>query len=229
MTTADAPGGDRRGAPSGLTPESDIAAAGQGLAEMPGQGARKAKKQTKGLISEACGRRQLVPQFPLLHRKNCGRNRRRLRTVVYTALSSGPSARPTLPERDECEHSQNSGSRSMMLPCQNRGPAKNELGPSPEGDGNSREVAESQRQRDASMGPPPFGDGNCYTTDRGCTRLRASMGPPPFGDGNCYTTDRAAPAYVLQWGHRLSAMETVIRRIGLHPPTCFNGATDFRR
>ena len=73
---AHAPGGDRRGAPSGLTPGPDIAAAGQGLAEVPGQGARKAKKQAKGLISEACDQRQLVLQFPLLHRKSCGPNRR---------------------------------------------------------------------------------------------------------------------------------------------------------
>ena len=32
----------------------------------------------------------------------------------------------TLPERDEFEHSQKSGSPSMMLPCQNRGPAEDE-------------------------------------------------------------------------------------------------------
>ena len=46
------PGGERCGAPLGLTPGPDVAAAGQGLAETPGQGARKAKKQAKGLISE---------------------------------------------------------------------------------------------------------------------------------------------------------------------------------
>ena len=47
-------------------------------------------------------------------------------TVVYIGLSSGPAWWPTLPERDEYEHSLNSGSRSMMLLCQNRGPAKDE-------------------------------------------------------------------------------------------------------
>ena len=97
MTTADAPGGDRRGAPSGLTPESDIAAAGQGLAEVPGQGARKAKKQAKGLISEACDQRQLVVQFPLLHRKSCGRNRIRLHSRVHASLKFSPPALLALP------------------------------------------------------------------------------------------------------------------------------------
>ena len=56
------------------------------------------------------------------------------------------------------------------------------------------------------------------------------LGPPPFGDGN-----RASLAWLtsLQWGHRLSAMETSV----LHTPFsrrpslgyCFNGATAFRR
>ena len=32
----------------------------------------------------------------------------------------------TLPERDEYEHSQNSDCRSITLPCQNRGPAKDD-------------------------------------------------------------------------------------------------------
>ena len=87
-----------------------------------------------------------------------------------------------------------------------------------------------------SMGPPPFGDGNGHhrldtrlTKDfNGATAFRRwkqgelpvtpavvpacqpSMGPPPFGDGNC---SRCACQYTrggsaLQWGHRLSAMET---------------------
>ena len=52
---------------------------------------------------------------------------------------------------------------------------------------------------------------------------RASMGPPPFGDGNQLKNAKAArtaemetdesggaewTCAVLQWGHRLSAMET---------------------
>ena len=47
-------------------------------------------------------------------------------TVVYTALRSGTSGRPTLPKGDRCEHSQNSGGRNIAPPCQNRGPAKDE-------------------------------------------------------------------------------------------------------
>ena len=36
-----------------------------------------------------------------------------------------------------------------------------------------------------------------------------SMGPPPFGDGNNAELEKAAISIVsLQWGHRLSAMET---------------------
>ena len=36
----------------------------------------------------------------------------------------------------------------------------------------------------------------------------ASMGPPPFGDGNYDPVDFSGLPYVLQWGHRPSAMET---------------------
>ena len=59
----------------------------------------------------------------------------------------------------------------------------------------------------------------------------ASMGPPPFGDGNPSLLRFGIPlVFRLQWGHRLSAMET--------RPCCasaslwssgFNGATAFRR
>ena len=51
----------------------------------------------------------------------------RLRTVTYNARTCGPYAWTTLPERDEYEHSQNSASGSITPPCQNRGPAKDEL------------------------------------------------------------------------------------------------------
>ena len=87
-----------------------------------------------------------------------------------------------------------------------------------------------------SMGPPPFGDGNhsCRNNQRtwtlvtfnGATAFRRwkryridvivhrvhvpSMGPPPFGDGNDCEHIRLAKRYKdLQWGHRLSAMETM--------------------
>ena len=131
-----------------------------------------------------------------------------------------------------------------------------------------------------SMGPPPFGDGNWahpHPAPEG--RYLPSMGPPPFGDGNrcncgaTYCPSRTfngATAFrrwklpptsnwrrsglILQWGHRLSAMETdeeVWRRwkpinlqwghrlsametgpgAGCHSVLhrSFNGATAFRR
>ena len=83
----------------------------------------------------------------------------------------------------------------------------------------------------ASMGPPPFGDGNESLGVSTKVCLTASMGPPPFGDGNyCYGT----PYWyipVLQWGHRLSAMETLrcCPMKTLRTPNGFNGATAFRR
>ena len=58
-----------------------------------------------------------------------------------------------------------------------------------------------------------------------------SMGPPPFGDGNKVRlpTDGSAKC-PLQWGHRLSAMETSCRpSSGRFPTSTFNGATAFRR
>ena len=59
----------------------------------------------------------------------------------------------------------------------------------------------------------------------------ASMGPPPFGDGNSPELWCRCPrSWLLQWGHRLSAMETgaapARRR---HAAAGFNGATAFRR
>ena len=46
--------------------------------------------------------------------------------MVYTSLQTRASARPTLPEGDECEHSQNYARHIITPPCQNRGPAKDE-------------------------------------------------------------------------------------------------------
>ena len=80
-----------------------------------------------------------------------------------------------------------------------------------------------------SMGPPPFGDGNhgeAVASD-------PSMGPPPFGDGNSgrslfppCTLQWAPRTSNLQWGHRLSAMETIIT--GASARFTFNGATASR-
>ena len=61
----------------------------------------------------------------------------------------------------------------------------------------------------ASMGPPPFSDGNGCRVRDNYHPGHPSMGPPPFSDGN---DDgwilRSAIVWHLQWGHRLSAMET---------------------
>ena len=86
-----------------------------------------------------------------------------------------------------------------------------------------------------SMGPPPFGDGNPARRLPPLVLAFPSMGPPPFGDGNSdYVSDAtlnnasfngatafrrwkrpvsfwaACPVSNLQWGHRLSAMETPV-------------------
>ena len=87
------------------------------------------------------------------------------------------------------------------------------------------------RLADASMGPPPFGDGK----DRGVPGLgvgvQASMGPPPFGDGKGLTPFSVHPVcHMLQWGHRLSAMESRSATPASQSRwPCFNGATAFRR
>ena len=83
----------------------------------------------------------------------------------------------------------------------------------------------------ASMGPPPFGDGNHRIVGQRQHAGPASMGPPPFGDGNHATWSRVGlNVGKLQWGHRLSAMETGARTQGpgIHTGG-FNGATAFRR
>ena len=140
----------------------------------------------------------------------------------------------------------------------------------------------------ASMGPPPFGSGNRLNPPRGQDLDgRASMGPPPFGSGNIVLVSRRQPYLAvpkrfngatafrqwkhmltsslafqmneLQWGHRLSAVETAHsesivvliasassasmgpppfgsgnlgnqrRPGGSGPMSCFNGATAFRQ
>ena len=109
------------------------------------------------------------------------------------------------------------------------------MGPPPFGDGNRTEGVDDPIPTGyASMGPPSFGDGNGAVV---VVLLdlddAASMGPPPFGDGNALmlgaweynspgfngatafrrwkllsTTPRHIIVDPLQWGHRLSAMET---------------------
>ena len=83
----------------------------------------------------------------------------------------------------------------------------------------------------ASMGPPPFGDGNPPPPRRRGCRYRCFNGATAFRRWKQEIKRGPNPAILaLQWGHRLSAMET--RR--MPPERCslearFNGATAFRR
>ena len=59
------------------------------------------------------------------------------------------------------------------------------------------------------MGPPPFGDGKLWAYLQALEgKSPASMGPPPFGDGKIAKALGKGKDTVLQWGHRLSAMES---------------------
>ena len=90
-----------------------------------------------------------------------------------------------------------------------------------------------------SMGPPPFSDGNFVDAAIADFYGRVpipSMGPPPFSDGNTSGMSQSArrnrQMVNLQWGHRLSAMETRasgLRRHAFAAGRSFNGATAFRR
>ena len=83
------------------------------------------------------------------------------------------------------------------------------MGPPPFGDGKPGKLFQDVRAFEASMGPPPFGDGK---GEHGADFLGlpiASMGPPPFGDGKAIDGLIAtSESHLLQWGHRLSAMES---------------------
>ena len=99
----------------------------------------------------------------------------------------------------------------------------------------------------ASMGPPPFGGGNMHLRSVLFKNISASMGPPPFGGGNipspCAVCDdvlgfngatafrrwkqslASSPTiggFQLQWGHRLSAVETLSSKL---PPVHHQGAS----
>ena len=94
------------------------------------------------------------------------------------------------------------------------------------------EKVEGIRHCLASMGPPPFGDGDGISSACGSgVMYGASMGPPPFGDGDSRRRNHARQrAVLLQWGHRLSAMEIAVDATTLASELSrFNGATAFRR
>ena len=103
--------------------------------------------------------------------------------------------------------------------------------PPPFGDGNStRPSWRSRRITPASMEPPPFGDGNWLAGHTSLPDGMASMEPPPFGDGNQKTWQDGLMPMLLQWSHRLSAMETSTCNDSADRfDRCFNGATAFRR
>ena len=65
------------------------------------------------------------------------------------------------------------------------------------------------------MGPPPFSDGNRGERDRDVYIHAAFNGATAFQRWKPSIADRPAPPVTpLQWGHRLSAMETS----AIHPP-----------
>ena len=134
-------------------------------------------------------------------------------------------------------------------------PTNASMGPPPFGDGDLRVCCRWQPRPVASMGPPPFGDGDLprttgtvwqYWRFNGATafrRWRSATGPRwwtrrcGFNGATAFRRWRSCPPItdsrrnsLLQWGHRLSAMEiangwspSVPARPG------FNGATAFRR
>ena len=84
------------------------------------------------------------------------------------------------------------------------------MGPPPFSDGNQGQAEHHVFVLSPSMGPPPFSDGNVQGGLEGDPPGDPSMGPPPFSDGNALTNTRAYTTWsILQWGHRLSAMETL--------------------
>ncbi len=58
------------------------------------------------------------------------------------------------------------------------------------------------------MGPPAFAGGNVIAVCGIRRRVEASMGPPAFAGGNLAIAANKYAAAGLQWGHRLSPVET---------------------
>ena len=87
--------------------------------------------------------------------------------------------------------------------------AQPSMGPPPFGSGNRDRRNGQGGCSNASMGPPPFGSGNNNQAPLVSKPLLASMGPPPFGSGNMALRKTHPSSWrALQWGHRLSAVET---------------------
>ena len=126
------------------------------------------------------------------------------------------------------------GAGNSIAPTVVSGPVVPSMEPPPFGAGNKGEYGYLVEEIHPSMEPPPFGAGN---GPRGSDSLQdspPSMEPPPFGAGNLspasfdingVTTFNGATAFrrwkrplsgatiggtsVLQWSHRLSALETM--------------------
>ena len=95
--------------------------------------------------------------------------------------------------------------------------ADTSMGPPPFGSGNEGLRLLGAIQQVTSMGPPPFGSGNHAQSTEAVRDALTSMGPPPFGSGNVSTVEavdhRLSSTEVgLQWGHRLSVVETARER-----------------
>ena len=105
------------------------------------------------------------------------------------------------------------------------------MGPPPFGDGNHELHCLQQEVAVPSMGPPPFGDGNAPSGPPWPPRIPAFNGATAFRRWKPYDSggNHVSGADFLQWGHRLSAMETCGRCKGCRTGEPFNGATAFRR
>ena len=129
------------------------------------------------------------------------------------------------------------------------------MGPPPFDGGNARPLGGPYMGCRPSMGPPPFDGGNRQMSMAELRWIPPSMGPPPFDGGNgSLLPSTSSTVSNLQWGHRLSTVETPPRRDqsvrqampSMGPPPfdggnpgsgrgesaicgAFNGATAFRR
>ncbi len=75
---------------------------------------------------------------------------------------------------------------------------------------NSRKRGTGQAPRTASMGPPSFGGGNATPSPAGCGVYSSFNGATVFRRWKRYTiTGWLRRIFQLQWGHRLSAVETL--------------------
>ena len=108
---------------------------------------------------------------------------------------------------------------------------KPSMGPPPFSDGNSEGSAAVSQLWPPSMGPPPFSDGNVRGSTCGCVACIPFNGATAFQRWKPpRTAEVMSVVPSLQWGHRLSAMETWSTRSHRRwLRWSFNGATAFQR